>query len=81
MDVMFINPFIQSVVRVLETMVHVKMTMGKPYIKSETSPRADVSGINGFSGDAAGAVAKSFNEVVIGEQLEALSARRHPLPM
>jgi chemotaxis protein CheX len=64
MDVKFINPFIQSVVRVFETMVHVKMTVGKPYIKSETSPKSDVSGIIGFSGDAAGAVVISFTKDV-----------------
>jgi chemotaxis protein CheX len=63
MDVRFINPFIQSVKRVFETMVHVKMTVGKPYLKNDAKA-ADVSGIIGFSGDAAGAVVISFaNEV------------------
>ncbi|HRX84336.1 MAG TPA: chemotaxis protein CheX [Phycisphaerae bacterium] len=61
MDVKFINPFIQSVVRVFETMVHVKMSVGKPYLKSEDHSAADVSGIIGFSGDAAGAVVISFS--------------------
>jgi chemotaxis protein CheX len=64
MDVRFINPFIQSVVRVFETMVHVKMTVGKPYVKSENPAPADVSGIIGFSGDAAGAVVISFSNKV-----------------
>ncbi len=59
MDVRFINPFIQSVKRVFETMVHVKMTVGKPYLK-QNAEAADVSGIIGFSGDAAGAVVISF---------------------
>lgn len=64
MDVKFINPFIQSVVRVFETMVHVKMKVGKPYLKTDSPPTADVSGIIGFSGDAAGAVVISFNNEV-----------------
>lgn len=64
MDVKFINPFIQSVVRVFETMVHVKMTIGKPYLKADDHSGADVSGIIGFSGDAAGAVVINFSTAV-----------------
>jgi chemotaxis protein CheX len=60
MDVRFINPFVQSVKRVFETMVHVKMTVGRPYLKPDSPTAADVSGIIGFSGDAAGAVVISF---------------------
>jgi chemotaxis protein CheX len=64
MDVRMINPFVQSVKRVFETMVHVKMTVGKPYMKGPEGPHADVSGIIGFSGDAAGCVVVSFTNDV-----------------
>ena len=63
MDVRFINPFVQSVKRVFETMVHVRMAIGKPYLKKD-SLQADVSGIIGFSGDAAGCVVVSFSSDV-----------------
>lgn len=64
MDVRLINPFVLAVKRVFETMVHVKVTVGKPYLKSDHSPAADVSGIIGFSGDAAGCVVISFSQSV-----------------
>ncbi|NOX59792.1 MAG: chemotaxis protein CheX [Planctomycetes bacterium] len=64
MDVRLINPFVMSVKRVFETMVHVKMTVGKPYIKPENGNSADVSGIIGFSGDLAGCVVISFSHDV-----------------
>jgi len=64
MDVKMINPFVHSVKRVFETMVHVKMTVGKPYVKKDNHLPADVSGIIGFSGDAAGAVVVSFSNAV-----------------
>lgn len=64
MDVRLINPFVQSVKRVFETMVHVKMNVGKPYLKPADGPHADVSGIIGFSGDAAGCVVISFTSDV-----------------
>ncbi len=60
MDVRLINPFVQSVKRVFETMVHVKMNVGKPFLKGDRVCSADVSGIIGFSGDAAGCVVLSF---------------------
>jgi chemotaxis protein CheX len=64
MDVRLINPFVQSVKRVFETMVHVKLAIGKPYLKGANGPASDVSGIIGFSGDAAGCVVISFTTEV-----------------
>jgi chemotaxis protein CheX len=40
------------------------MTIGRPYLKPETPSAADVSGIIGFSGDAAGAVVICFPKEV-----------------
>ena len=64
MDVRLINPFVQSVERVFETMVRVKMTVGKPYLKQDNFSAADVSGIIDFSGDAAGCVVVGFSNAV-----------------
>ncbi len=41
-------------------MVHTKLTVGKPYLKGDRVCSADVSGIIGFSGEAAGCVVISF---------------------
>lgn len=60
MDVRFINPFVLSIKHVFETMVHVKVEVGKPFLKRGLAAVADVSGVIGFSGDAAGCVVLSF---------------------
>ena len=64
MDVRLINPFVNSVKRVFETMVHVKVSVGKPYVKPDDGAHSEVSGIIGFSGDAAGCVVISFSKKV-----------------
>ncbi len=64
MDVRLINPFVKSVKRVFETMVHVNMTVGKPFVKPDDCEPSEVSGIIGFSGDAAGCVVISFSKDV-----------------
>jgi len=56
MDVRFINPFVESVCNTFETMCNLKVTIGKPELKTTDDPLCDVSGIIGFSGDAAGSV-------------------------
>ena len=63
-DVKFINPFISSIKRVFETMVRVKVRVGKPLLRHDACASADVSGIIGFSGDAAGCVVLSFPQSV-----------------
>ena len=60
MDSRFINPFVIAIQRVFETMVHTKATIGKPTLRTDPSPIHDVSGVIGFSGDAAGCVVLSF---------------------
>ena len=64
MDVKFINPFISSIKRVFETMVKVKVCIGKPVVRHDACASADVSGIIGFSGDAVGCVVLSFPKSV-----------------
>lgn len=60
MDVKLINPFVRAIKRVFETMVHTTLQVGKPALKAATSHSPDVSGVIGFSGDAAGCVILSF---------------------
>ncbi len=64
MDVVYINPFVRSIKRVFETMVKVKVRVGKPITRHDAYASADVSGIVGFSGDAVGTVVLSFPKEV-----------------
>lgn len=70
MDVRYINPFVEAVRSVFATMIHVDVTVGKPYI-ADFLPRYDISGIIGMSGDVVGSVVLSFSapvaKVVIGK--------------
>jgi len=60
MDVRFINPFVASICNTMETMCSTKVTIGKPRIKGTGDELADVSGVIGFSGDAAGSLVMHF---------------------
>ncbi len=64
MDVKYINPFVGAVRNVFRTMLGVEVNIGKPYLKSDNTALADISGIIGFSGDAAGSVILSFPKPV-----------------
>ena len=65
MDVNIINPFINATSNILETMAFVKSEAGKPYLKNDTTAQGDVSGIVGFTGEANGTVAVTFDELCI----------------
>lgn len=60
MDVRFINPFVSAIQCVFETMVHTKVRVGKPALRSGVQPEYDVSAVVGFSGAAVGCVVLSF---------------------
>lgn len=60
MDVRFINPFVRSICNTFELMCKLKVAVGKPTIKTDDNPSSDVSGVIGFSGDAAGSVVLHF---------------------
>lgn len=51
MQVEFINPFLVSTVKVIETMASTKVTAGKPAIKQGNKSWGDVSGIIGLASD------------------------------
>lgn len=64
MDVRFINPFIKSIGNVFTTMMSSEVDFQKPFVKSDTTEKPDVSAIIGFSGDASGAVVLCFRKAV-----------------
>ena len=62
MDVRFINPFIKSISNIFTTMLSSEVDFQKPFVKSATAQKPDVSAIIGFSGDASGAVVLCFQK-------------------
>ncbi len=60
MDVRYINPFMRAIKNVFSTMLNLDVGLRKPHIKTDGTASADVSGVIGFSGDAAGCVVLSF---------------------
>jgi chemotaxis protein CheX len=63
MNVEFINPFISSLINVLETMAKTSLVPGKPSVKKEVIARGDVSGIIGMVGpQVQGSLSITFDE-------------------
>ena len=60
MDVKYINPFLNAVQNVFETMIKVPYTLGRPKIKKDDASSFEVSGIIGISGEVTGCVVVSF---------------------
>lgn len=60
MDVRYVNPFFVSIRQVFSTMAGVEVQVLKPQMKTDDHPLAGVSGVIGFSGDAAGACLLCF---------------------
>ncbi|MBN2560654.1 MAG: chemotaxis protein CheX [Phycisphaerae bacterium] len=60
MDVKFINPFVQALGHVFQTMLNTKVQIDKPTLKRADLVTAEVSGIIGLSGDVQGCVVLSF---------------------
>ena len=60
MDVKYITPFVRAIQRVFETMVHTKVRVGTPMLRSQANFTHDISAVIGFSGDAAGYVVLGF---------------------
>ncbi len=65
MDVKLINPFINATINVLETMAFIRVTAGKPYVKTDNVAVGDVSGVLGLTGVANGTIAVTFEEKCI----------------
>ncbi len=81
MNVEFINPFLLAAVKVLETMTFTEAKPQKPYIKNDSKPSGDVTGIIDLTGDAQGSLAITFSHGCIchlvanmfGEQVETIN--------
>ena len=58
--VQVITYFVRSITEVLDTMAHVKVTIGKPFLKTNPAVMYDVSGIIGLSGSVSGSMVLSF---------------------
>jgi chemotaxis protein CheX len=66
MKVEFINPFLESILNVLETMASVKATPGKPQRKEEDIANGDVTGIIGMaSPQVKGSLSITFTSAAI----------------
>ena len=65
MNVKFINPFLEGTISVLKTMAFVEPKAGKPYLKTDSIAKGDISGIIGLTGSATGSMALSFSEAAI----------------
>lgn len=61
MDVKYINPFLNGVLEVLDTMAKVKVEPSKPLLKNSRRALGDVSGIMMLTGEAKGSLAASFS--------------------
>lgn len=68
MKVEFINPFLESILNVLNTMAKLEARPGKPAIKTNQIAQGDVTGLMGMaSPQAKGTLAITFTEPVILE--------------
>ena len=82
MNVEFINPFLESTAKVIETMAFTKVTPGKPGVKQGNKTWGVVSGIIGLAGEkATGNLILSFDEPsilgivssMLGEEFSSIS--------
>jgi chemotaxis protein CheX len=61
----FINPFLDATMSVLKTMASAEVVPGKPYIKTGSAARGDISGVVGITGQAEGSLCLTFPREVI----------------
>ncbi len=66
MNADFVNPFLESVIKVLTTMASIEAKPGKPSVKQDDVARGDVTGIIGMAGQQTkGSFAITFTETAI----------------
>jgi len=73
MDVNYINPFLVSVKNVFDTMIDVPFQLGKPFLKEDSVPLYDISGIIGISGNVTGTVVINLSQPVALQLVSALT--------
>jgi len=64
MRAVYINPFINAVRRLFETMMDLPLSIGQPGLNREAKPRHDVCGIIDVTGEVSGTVVVSMPETV-----------------
>ncbi|MGM0418576.1 MAG: chemotaxis protein CheX [Thermodesulfobacteriota bacterium] len=65
MDANHINPFIETLLYILDTTAQLKGNIKKPYLKKDPSSNGPVSGLIEMSGDIKGFVSITFSEEAI----------------
>lgn len=65
MDVTLVNPFVEGALHILDTTAFVKVKPAPPFLKKDSRPQGDISGILEISGDLKGSAAISFSEKCI----------------
>jgi len=65
MDVTLINPIVEGALHILDTTAFVKVKPDTPFLKKDSRPQGDISGILEISGDLKGSAAISFSEKCI----------------
>jgi chemotaxis protein CheX len=68
MDIKYINPFINAVKKLFDTMIEVPFKLGKPILKKGNIPEHEISSIIGLSGTVTGCVVINLSKE-IGLQL------------
>ena len=71
MNVNFINPFLESLLNVISTMANMKLSPGKPKIKTDNLAKGDVSGLIGMVGpQTKGSLSITFERGLILEIMQ-----------
>lgn len=78
MNVEFVNPFINGLLNVLETMAQTKLNPGKPKRKQSDIAKGDVSGLIGMVGpQVKGSMSITFDEQLALVIMERMVGERH----
>ena len=72
MDVKYINPFINAVKKLFNTMIDVPFKLGKPCLKQGNVPEYEISGIIGLSGTVSGCVVINLSKEIALQLVSAL---------
>ena len=73
MNVKFVNPFLESIKNIFNTMLQVPFEMGKVYLKNDRVPRYEISSIIGLSGTVTGCVVINLSKEIALQLASALS--------
>ncbi len=72
MDVKYINPFVDAVKNLFNTMIEVPFRLGKPSLKKSNIPTYEISGIIGLSGSVTGCVVINLSKEIALQLVSAL---------